>query len=706
MTRYQGEIAAAAVMTFGFGVLVAASLLGLGDPTLPSLTSFRSATVGDGLLLPMLAYASVRAATPIRHRGRVVLAGVAGCAVGAATQVWWLADPAPRLNWTFPAPGTFNAVGWYHALFLTVACGFFAATAMAALDRARQAVWAPKASAACIGMLFPVFAFTGLLALDNDQSAPLLIGLASAVVAVVLAITTRRISWPALVCAAAAVPALSFSWLFLPGLTIDIVTVLPVICAVLVGVFAASTVVWGHRAGRFLAPLCTAATAAGPVHVFTAAPTVTIGSLVSGCLLSVAAVIVELLLIRPLFQGQAVRSMVLAPLAAAPVTALALSGRYFAQEPQHVGAYGVVVGLVATFLFLFVTAELVRSTFDAVIEAEKANAPQSELGAIKWSAYLAITAMYMGTLLACLATFIGNTPADRWKAGAGDVRVPAALMLALALTVVASRFGGRVVAQIMCLAWAALMCAQLAAGYEHWAQAALSLPVALLAGLFAFESIIANVGYLHLVPVDGPLAITATACALVVGTTIAWMTGPALQSAAGVTSVPYALVSLAVGWAACLLLPRTAARAMPGANPVEQHIIGVPLAGVLQDSLLGILLGTSLAWVPVFALAHLEDTPSWLGAIFPYFALLSKAYVYVMKNNIEHVHRERDRITANAPGGSVSMDAQLALRALGRHISRQNRIALAALLPLGFLSVLPSETNGFDREGLRQLWRV
>ena len=49
--------AAAAVFAFGFGALAFGSVLGLGDPTLPGLASFRSATVGDGLLLPLMAYA-------------------------------------------------------------------------------------------------------------------------------------------------------------------------------------------------------------------------------------------------------------------------------------------------------------------------------------------------------------------------------------------------------------------------------------------------------------------------------------------------------------------------------------------------------------------------------------------------------------------------------------------------------------------------
>lgn len=706
MAANRAAIAAAAVFVLGFGALAIASALGLGDPSLPGLTTFRSATTGDGVLLPLMAYVLVRSAGPAPHRRPpVVLAGLVGSVVGALSQVSWLINPAPRLNWSLPAPGTFNAVGWYHAAFLTAACGFFAALAVAALQRSRDAAGTSDGTIAALGSLSPALAFAGLLALDNGRSPALDIVVAATVFAAVLAWATRQVRWCVLICAAAAVPALSFSLLFLPGRIVGVVTVIPVVCAGMVGAFAASTVVWRDIRGRIVAPLCTALAAAGPVQALGTTPDVKISSLMWACAASLAATVVELLLIRSLLDGRAVRSAFVVPVAALPVTAYALCGLYFSQDPAQAGTYGVVVGVVAAFVFLFVTAEQVRVAFDAVVDAEVADVGRTELSAIKWSAYLAISTAYAGALLSCVVVLVGSTPPDRWLAGTGDIAQLWPLGLGLVAVVGIGRFTGRFGTPIACLAWTVLMGLQLTDGYGHWAQVALSVPMAVLTLLFVFEGVIANVGYLHGVRVDVSLVVAAAASALAAAVTTAWITGPALWSTDAVTSMPYALVTLVIGWAAGLLLPWMSARVMPGANPPEQHVIGRPVDGVLQDSFIVVLLATSVAWAPVLFLAHLNNVASWCGAVFPYFALLSRAYVYVMKNNIGHVHRERERIGGRV-GEELPDSAERFLGALARHVSRQNRIALGALFPLGFLIVLSSEINGFDREGVRQIWRV
>jgi hypothetical protein len=121
--------AAGAVFVLGYGVLAIASAAGLGDQSLPGLYTFRSATVGDGLLLPLLAYSLVRVAgrtRPLREKRTVAVAAVIGALLGVATQVQWLMNQQVVLNWTLPKAGTFNIIGWYHAVFLVGSCGFFA----------------------------------------------------------------------------------------------------------------------------------------------------------------------------------------------------------------------------------------------------------------------------------------------------------------------------------------------------------------------------------------------------------------------------------------------------------------------------------------------------------------------------------------------------------------------------------------------------
>jgi hypothetical protein len=106
-------------------------------------------------------------------------------------------------------------------------------------------------------------------------------------------------------------------------------------------------------------------------------------------------------------------------------------------------------------------------------------------------------------------------------------------------------------------------------------------------------------------------------------------------------------------------------------------------------------------------MAHIADTASWWSTVLPFLALLSAAYVYIMKNNVDHVRRENDRVIALAEVEArlVADGERNALAALAAHVQRQNRIALIALIPLGFFVVL-NELPGFDRGSLRAIATV
>jgi hypothetical protein len=97
-----------AVFVSGFGAVWLMWTIGEHAPELPGLTSYQSATWGDGLLLPIASASLVYAIRRLPPAHREVLwcsaAAVLGALTGAATQVFWLLDPSPRLNWTLPAP--------------------------------------------------------------------------------------------------------------------------------------------------------------------------------------------------------------------------------------------------------------------------------------------------------------------------------------------------------------------------------------------------------------------------------------------------------------------------------------------------------------------------------------------------------------------------------------------------------------------------
>jgi hypothetical protein len=162
----------------GFGALNAFWQLGDWRRDVPGLWDYRSATIGDGVLLPLaagvLVAAGSRVPTAPRERIAITSAGILGATAGALLQIAWLRDPSPQLNWTLPAPHTFNAPGLYHAAFLTVASGLFSAWTMRVLWRVRrhrsqdpariEAMLRSPVAALLIGCLA---GFVGLVVLDS-----------------------------------------------------------------------------------------------------------------------------------------------------------------------------------------------------------------------------------------------------------------------------------------------------------------------------------------------------------------------------------------------------------------------------------------------------------------------------------------------------------------------------------------------------------
>jgi hypothetical protein len=188
------------------------------------------------------------------------------------------------------------------------------------------------------------------------------------------------------------------SLLFFPGSVVGVMTVLPAVCAGLAGAFGASVLRLDSTTSRIAIPLCAAVCAAGPVHAFASLPTVTIPGLVTGCVVSAALVVVELLVVGSLLRNMAsgIRPVMLMPLAAVPVTAFSLAGRYFAQEQALITPYALIAGAVAAALFLTVCARAVRILFDPVIRAEEANISKEKLAELKWSAYLCLVVAHFG----------------------------------------------------------------------------------------------------------------------------------------------------------------------------------------------------------------------------------------------------------------------------------------------------------------------
>jgi hypothetical protein len=180
------------VAAAGFGALCVFWLLGDWREDVPGLLDYRSATVGDGLLLPtitVILYAVVRSPSlirPAREAASGTGAALVGVAAGALTQALWLADDSPVKNWSFPRAHNFNVAGWYHAVFLTAVSGLMCGLAVMAARRVRAtrrvqpANTEGLAASPWVGLLFGAgIAMTGLIAIDNERAGHTAAGVAT-----------------------------------------------------------------------------------------------------------------------------------------------------------------------------------------------------------------------------------------------------------------------------------------------------------------------------------------------------------------------------------------------------------------------------------------------------------------------------------------------------------------------------------------------
>jgi hypothetical protein len=182
--RRRAVLAGTGVLGSGFGVLSGFWASGQWSAPRPGHPDYRSGTVGDAVLLPLLVGGLAGAATRLRldtglpATGWACAGGLLGAAAGASVQWSWWADPAPRVNWTLPAAHDFSAPGWYHAVFLTATSGLIGALLLVVLRRSSRlrAVEPQLLRRRCASRVVAVvsgsaLAFLALVALDSAPSA-------------------------------------------------------------------------------------------------------------------------------------------------------------------------------------------------------------------------------------------------------------------------------------------------------------------------------------------------------------------------------------------------------------------------------------------------------------------------------------------------------------------------------------------------------
>jgi hypothetical protein len=235
----QGATAACTIFALGFFALNMLYLLGFGQTRLPGLYTSRAATIGDGILLPLLAYSLLQSVDLGRLRKSrfqaafAVGGGILGWVVGAGVEVYDLSSPTAPLDWTFPAPHRYNLPGWYHTIFLVLAAGFYGAALALALVQLREQARRDSAraigrlrSVGALGALFPGLAFVCLLEEDDLTAYTHLFVIVVATMigmGIVLgglltwACGTRIIRWCAFAVIGSMLPTLALSGFVVPG---------------------------------------------------------------------------------------------------------------------------------------------------------------------------------------------------------------------------------------------------------------------------------------------------------------------------------------------------------------------------------------------------------------------------------------------------------------------------------------------------------
>jgi hypothetical protein len=300
--------------------------VGAGQSRLPGLYTSRAATVGDGILLPLLAYSLVQSVDLRRFRDSTyqtafsLCCGVLGAVIGAGVEVYDLSDPTAPLDWTFPAPHRYNLPGWYHTIFLIIAAGFFGwALGLALVQLRAQARQDPEGasrrlrSVGCLGALFPGLAFVCLLEEDDLTVYPHLFLIMLATMIGMGLVLGALLTWAcgpheirscALAIVGSVLPAVALCLFFWPGRAVGPWSVL---LAVIIGLGAVAVVRYRLTHGRagpagivVTLAVTVAVCAAGPAYAIWEGYAITLPSLFVCCLTGLALASCEFWVLAPL----------------------------------------------------------------------------------------------------------------------------------------------------------------------------------------------------------------------------------------------------------------------------------------------------------------------------------------------------------------------------------------------------------------------
>lgn len=703
-------------------------------PHLPGLWDFRSATVGDGLLLPLLlgelAWAAARlGGAGVKQWRWVVGAAVGAAAAGVATQFVWLADPHPRLNWTLPRPGVFNWAGLYHAAFLVLACAALAGSLVAVLVRWRErqrmdARFSVEVFGTSAPILFLTVGFSYVWLLFHDSvghgiTEAALASLAGTVLALIaLAVLVRTV-----IRARMPIADVLLATVGSAGFSVFVLSVHKgVLAHTAIVVFCATTLIFGvfspmrlSGEGRWQAfTVCGSAMLMGaltldegPSHVkltvLLATAAISLLCLIlmwghakgpPGLELWIPVVVVIVMAVLAPWIGSGTLSNT-ATKYVLGLAALLLQYPYIAIETYYLRAASFTpetkdkkphVPQSAVSLLALGCGAMV-AYFSFIISGAKAAGFEAATSVLPWARHPWV--MVIVALGACSAALLINTRA-RFSGSDDKIRLARS---ASALALLGS------------ISWIAALALTFrpAQGLTSWYVGA-AVVAATLLGLLTTESIIVSTAVLQAIKTTRSALSLAAVAGAAVFCSVLWLTLSGIWSGRVAATLPASLTSMAIayggGYGVAVLCGLTVAVGCRVPPATEDP----PLFNVLQDQLLYCALGSFAIWsaAVAYARAPLQDSPHLLSsftqvAIFlgP-FALL---FVFTFRNNWSHMKRQPERIKGVAGNLGRPVDEKAWVRNLRRHMMLQTicAIGLAVVSLAGVAATFLAALTGVYR---------
>lgn len=731
-SRRLAVTAAALTAGLGFGVLTALWFAIDWKIDDPGLFDYRSATIGYGLLLPLLfglLVAALQATDDVATvRDRRVAQGAAalGAFVAAGIQLSWLLDPDPAENWSFPEAHQFNVAGVYHALFLIAAFATAASLLAVVASRVRRldtnGVRTLVSDTALSVFVGTSIALAGLVLVDNERAAGSQAGITTTVAVVVAAlVVVGAIRWAFK--GQIAPHAIGLAWGVVGGLglvalaahgleTTEFVGTVAMVTAVFIGVGATAPFAEGRglRWGAVGATtLAIAGAAAAAIHL---APDR--GSLAAGA--------VAMGVIGATTASGLGTTWSLALLLRALATAFCLGtltwAAWLEAEETRKGAeqaYNAVAVLFEVLVLVLIRDRLkglVRHEDETLArelrpprdDAEQKRADKTGLAA--WAEFVGFAAPALLTALAFLIAAAPLLGSDAVAPGSArsplDLLVPGGVLglslagFAAALVwlrraperparlvnePVAISVRYAIVLAIGGVVYLVFLGGELG---DTLRLEGLGVVLGLLYAVVCLEDLRASAGRIQLMDLGLAGWITVTAAAAVQAGTLFWLITSGLWDDAEPASVGSMAVTMAGSLILGYLFHTLAGLTVAGGIPGEKLTPQSPALNVSTIGLLYVCLAIIGAVVPAFVVGRIEAVGNLansgtvvLGSVFIVPSLIA-AYFWLARETVLHARRERDNPVRPSVWDLAGGDAKIAdhyerirLRELNHHVRRQ-----------------------------------